>query len=481
MATVTDSPASSDAATIRATRTPGLFAKRVSGGRWNLVPHLVALDKLLVAVSRGHCRKLIVEMPPRHGKSELISKYFPTWYLGTHPDRNVILTSATDELALDFSAAARDVIAEFGPSILGHKLRSDSQARHRWQLEAGGMLRAAGVGGSIMGRGGHLLIVDDYFKSHEPALSETQRDNLYRWYCSTASTRLAPDGAEIIVATRWHPKDLIGRLLVDQPGQWTRLRLPALAEENDPLGRTPGEALWPDRYSAAWMGQRRLNYIRAGYEWMWSALYQQDPPDVLDAEWPASYFPESMWFDEWPTDDRIIWRVMALDPSVGATDRSDYSATVMLAVDTELTMWVDADIARRDIFSTVRNVLPLASAFNPHVFGVETIAFQKVMADLFWQESQRAGMLLNVKGLTHGTIAKDQRLRALLTTPLARGTFRFRRNSPGTALLVEQLKGFPSTKFDDGPDALAMAVRLVEEVTQFGAEGPEPGPQRVYA
>lgn len=330
----------------------------------------------------------------------------------------------------------------------------------------------------------NCLIVDDYFKNVEEALSETTRNRVDQWFMSTSSTRLTPDGSIVIVATRWHPKDLIGRRLeqIGQGGEeWERIRLPALAEADDPLGRAEGEPLWPEQFDEKWLTARRDAYYASGYGWMWEALYQQNPPEVLDAEWDSAYFGEAIWFDEWPPAERIQWRVMALDPSVGKTDKADYSAYVLLGVDWDLNLWVDANIERRDVSRMIDDGLALARTFQPHAFGVEANQFQAVLADIFWERSAARNQMVNVKGITN-TANKRERIRAGLTEHLARGKLRFRHGSPGTALLVEQLRGFPSCKHDDGPDALEMAMRLAAHVLAFGTEDAEAGkPQRVFA
>lgn len=372
----------------------------------------------------------------------------------------MILTSATDELALDFSAAARDTMIEHG-HLFGLALSPDTQAKHRWAVDRGGMMRAAGVGGSIIGRGADLLICDDYFKSHEPALSETQRENVYKWYSSTAATRLTPNGAEVIVATRWHPKDLIGRLLADQPGKWRRITLPAMGDD--------GAALWPERYNADWMHSKRQDLVNAGYEWMWEALYQQNPPEVLDAEFRAECFGDHIWFDQWPREEEILYRVIALDPSLGESDKSDYSAFAMLAIDRNFTMWVDADLQRRDVSRTIDDGLQHIKMFRPFMFGVETNMFQKVLKDMFVTRAAERGVMLNIYGI-NSTTNKRARISAGLSAYLNQRQFRFKRNSPGASLLVEQLRGFPAIKHDDGPDALEMAVKLVTHLVNHGAE-----------
>src|SRR5271154_5295040 len=124
---------SSIADIVRASATPGAFASSIQPRRWRMFPHLLLLDRALTDLARGRLSRLVVQMPPRHGKSTLGSQFFPAWYLGTFPDRQIILTSATNELALDFSMAARDILREHGPSVFGVRLRDSARARNRWQ------------------------------------------------------------------------------------------------------------------------------------------------------------------------------------------------------------------------------------------------------------------------------------------------------------------------------------------------------------
>jgi predicted phage terminase large subunit-like protein len=420
-----------------------------------------------VNLETGRNRRLIVEMPPRAGKSKLGSVYFPSQYLGRHPDREVLLTSATSDLAERFSIESRDLLDEYGQEYFGVRVRQDVRSRTDWRLVQGGGLRAAGVGGAIMGHGADLLVIDDYFKNVEEAISEAARKKLVEWYLSTSSTRLSPNGAVVIIATRWHRNDLIGHLLQSSDEQWRRVRLPCLAEENDPLGRVPGEALWPERFSLDWCLARKREYEKSGYHWMWEALYQQNPPEHLDAEFPAAYFGDAVWFDEWPEYSRIRWKVLALDPSLGKTDRADYSAFVMLAFADDGTVYVDADLERRNAFRIVEDGIAWIQGFCPDVFAVETNQFQALLAEMFWREANARGMVVNVQGI-NSDMSKPVRIRMRLTEPLARGWLRFRRGSPGAALLVEQLKGFPATKYDDGPDALEMGLRMGQHLLTEG-------------
>jgi len=457
-----------------ATATPAALAQTVSRGRWKIAPHLKELNRALVELAAGRQRRLIVQMPPRHGKSELASRYFPAWYLGTFPDRRVILTSATGELAAEFSASARDALLEHGSRLFGCRLAFGWRRRDLWRLESGGSLRSAGVGGDIMGRGADLLIVDDYFKNSEEALSPARREAVLKWFLSTSSTRLSPEGAIVIIATRWHRDDLIGRLLAESSrgGESYRvLRFPALAEKDDPLGRRVGAALWPDRFDRRWLQARQAAYAASGYRWMWQALYQQQPPEMLDSEFDPAYFGPHIWFGQPPEPARVVLRVMALDPSLGHTDRSDYSAIVALTLDAAGVMWIDADLERRDKTRLAAAAVEWGRRFEPDGFAVEANQFQTLLADDIARRSRELGVALPIYEL-HNSLPKRSRIRCL-TPYLARGDFRFQRDSPGARLLVDQLREFPGGRYDDGPDALEMALRLARKLL---AEEPPTGP-----
>jgi len=257
--------------------TPALFAITASRGRWQAVHHLLMLSDKLTQVAAGNLKRLMVFMPPRSGKSQLISQFFPAWYLGHHPDSRIILTSYEADFAATWGWKARNVFEEFAPEIFGLSVRSDSSARNRWDLvnHVGGM-NTAGVGGAITGKGADLFIIDDPVKNAEDANSEIKRDKAWDWYQSTAYTRLEPDGAIILIMTRWHPEDLGGLLLKEMEAggeQWEVLKFPAIAEEKDILGRKPGDPLWKERYPT-----EALNRIKGTVSaYWWAAMYQQSP------------------------------------------------------------------------------------------------------------------------------------------------------------------------------------------------------------
>lgn len=261
-----------------------------SRAKWRPAPHLDLLTKKLVALEQRRITRLFVEMPPRHGKSNLCSHFFPAWYLGRHPDHNVMLASYQGTFAQLWGERARDVLVEYGPEVFGIRPHSQRKAASDWRIAGHlGRMRCTGVTGGITGRGADLLIIDDPIKDAVEASSEIYRERTWDWYTSTARTRMEPGGIIIVIQTRWHQEDLIGRLRRQATlggEQWDSVTLPALAEDGDLLGRAPGEALWPERFTA-----EQLLAIKNGMpsHW-WNALFQQRPTP------PGGALAKTVWF-----------------------------------------------------------------------------------------------------------------------------------------------------------------------------------------
>ncbi len=228
------------------------------------------------AIWRGDGR-IIVTMPPRHGKSEFVSRWLLVWFLELWPRKRIILASYEAGFAAIWGRKTRNAI-EANPGALTTRIAQDSSAADRWDTTEGGGMVTAGVGGSITGRGADLLVLDDAAaKNRAQAGSAAWRDAVWDWWTSTARTRLEPHGTIIHVQTRWNEDDLAGRLLrADKVNHWKVVNFPAIAEADDVLGRKPGEALWPERYPL-----EALEALRVGPAAVssrdWAALYQQRP------------------------------------------------------------------------------------------------------------------------------------------------------------------------------------------------------------
>ena len=250
------------------------FAEVVSRGTWVRAKHLIVLANLLEATLLKPHRRLLIQMPRRHGKSELASKYFPAWLAYKHPDRRTLLGSYEAEFAAEWGRKSLQVLQE-NKELLG--MEFVTEAAHNWTTKQGGGMSTAGVGGPFTGKGASgALIVDDPVKNWEQANSKTYRDSLWDWWRSTAYTGLERGAPAIVIMTRWHQDDLVGRILAEaQAGgeQWDIVNLPALAEAGDKLGRNVGEPLWPDHFGSADF-ERIQRAVGPG---VWASLYQQRP------------------------------------------------------------------------------------------------------------------------------------------------------------------------------------------------------------
>lgn len=297
--------------------------------RYRFYAHLDRLIAALQRVADGELNRLMVFMPPRHGKSETVSRLFPAYYLLRHPQRWAALSSYGADLAYALSRAARDFYG-----LGGGVMRGDAAAVKLWMTDDGGGFWAAGVGGPATGKGYHLGIVDDPIKDAEEAQSATIREKHKDWWRSTWSTREEPGGAQVVMATRWHEDDLPGYLLsheVEEPEQWHILDMPAIAGERkapaypatvtveaDP--RPPGAALCPERYSVE---RLRTTRRRIGEFW-YSALYDQTPRPREGNMFKAG---KVAFVDAPPAAD--VLRVRGWD--IGATAGSgDYTTGVLM-------------------------------------------------------------------------------------------------------------------------------------------------------
>jgi len=311
--------------------TPATLASKVSQGDWVPAHHLLYISaKIAAALEKGNAR-LIVSMPPRHGKSELCSVWLPVWILDRWPTKKVMALSYGADLAEEFGQRVRDIIQadedpDEGAHILNPKcyIRKDSARVNRFLTISGGGMRSVGLGGAVYGRGADVLLLDDYYKNLEEASSETKRQSVLQWFATVAMSRIQKNGSAIIVATRWGTEDLSAQMLALTGSKWTEINLPAFANENDVLGRQPGEALWPEFYD-----EERLNELKQTMgTFLFSAIYQQAPKktasELFNRDWVIK--------EKYPPPRELLRRLRSWDMA-GTESKGDWTAGYELAVD----------------------------------------------------------------------------------------------------------------------------------------------------
>lgn len=251
--------------------TPDMYAAKLSRGRWKRYPHLVYIaDKITAAILRGNGR-VIVNLPPGYGKSDLVSFWVPMWYHDQFPAANIGLASYQSDIAIEFGRKIRNE-RETNP-LCRVKLSEDSTAAGRFNTDAGGLVWCCGVDSSVLGKRFNLEVFDDPYKSMEEASKPEVRDKTLAWFFSTLYSRLEPRGSIVIVHQRFHPKDISGVLAKE--GGWEIVSLPEIARDNDPLGRLPGESLCPDRFDGH--DHKREIESQPGGEERYAAMYDQAP------------------------------------------------------------------------------------------------------------------------------------------------------------------------------------------------------------
>jgi predicted phage terminase large subunit-like protein len=282
--------------------------------------HHKVMAKVFEQIARGEKKRVIINMPPRHTKSEFASFLLPAWFLGKYPGKKIIQTSNTAELAVGFGRKVRNLVdseqyAKIFPNV---NLRSDSKAAGRWATNSGGEYFAIGVGGTVTGKGADLLIIDDPHSEQEAALAATSPeifDKVYEWYTSGPRQRLQPGGSIVVVMTRWSKKDLTGRIIqssIDKEGNddWEVIDFPAILPSGNPL--------WPEFWSLEELLSLQSE-LPAG---KWNAQYQQSPTSeegaIVKREWWKIWEP-----DRPPVCEFII---QSWDTAFTKSERSDYSA-----------------------------------------------------------------------------------------------------------------------------------------------------------
>lgn len=417
--------------------------------------HQLLIDALQ-EVEAGELDYLLVMMPPGSAKSTYGSVLFPAWYLGRNPKKCVIAASHTGELAERFGRKVRNLVGgtEHARVFPDCKLSADSAAAGRWDTTHGGEYFAAGVGGSITGRRADLAIIDDPVKSREEADSATIRDKQWAWWRDDLTTRLKPGAAVVLIMTRWHEDDLAGRLLADL-GDQARvkvIRLPMLAQENDALGREPGEPLWPEWFTAQMVDQAQKEPRT------WSALYQQEPRPIGGGEFKIE------WMSYWQRQPAASNKVILVDPSSGRSkSRGDFTSMWVVGTGPDGNDYVlDGVRDRLNLTERTEALFSLVRRYNPAAVGYEQYGLQADIEHIkLEQERQQYRFRIIELG---GGMKKEDRIRRLIPSFQQGRTWMpqsmIRQQVGGEQRdLMDDFRGeylaFPVAPHDDAMDCLA--------------------------
>jgi predicted phage terminase large subunit-like protein len=450
-------------------------ANDVNRSRYQAAAFHKEIAKALMQVESGEIPQLIFCMPPRHGKTEMATKRMAAWYSGRHPDNNVAVGSYSDTMAEDMGADTRAILAsaQFKQVFPRYRLRRGGNAKANIQTDAGGRLVFVGRGGALTGRGAHLLLIDDLFKDHEEARSQTIRDQAWNWFTKVAMTRRMGKKLVIITMTRWHSDDIIGRLTdpenphfnAIESKRWKIIRLPAVAEDKDPLGRKPGEALWPDgpdKFDLEFlMSQQRLDPL--GF----AALYQQRPT-VADGvlfrrENIQRYDPKDR-----PEHLRFY---CASDHAVGTKQRNDPSCFGKAGVDAQNNLWFTELFWERVATDrAVEQMLSMGTGSDaPLLWWAEKGHISMSIGPFLYKAMQESGRFINIREITP-SVDKETRAQSIAAR-VAVGKV-YIPKGPTWDRAVEEMLAFPNGTHDDFVDMLSLFGIGLQ--SQFGAKPAAP-------
>lgn len=423
--------------------------------------HHRLIARHLEAVERGEIKRLMITMPPRHGKSMLASEFFPAWYLGRNPDHYVVTATYAQELADDFGRKVKNQIEDpaYQAIFPGVGLADDSKSAKRFHIEgsAGGFehsttqrgaFYAVGVGGPLTGRGAHLLLIDDPVKNREDAESEVIRKKTKDWYTSTAYTRLMPGGRIVIIQTRWHEDDLAGWLLAEHRHEgWTVLDLPAINEA--------GEALWPEQYPLEEL--ERIKRTLPPRDW--SALYQQRPSpetgDYFKREWIHTV-------DKLPPHEQML--IYGGSDYAVTADGGDYTVHVVIGLDPDGRMYL-LDLWRGQTSSDVwvEAFCDLVLKWKPVGWAEETGQIKSGVGPFLVKRMlERGAYVARESFATRG----DKAIRAQsIRGRMAMNGLYIHKDAPFLSDLISELMSFPVGVHDDQADALGLVGQLLDRMS----------------
>lgn len=462
-----------------------------------LIDVLDQLEKgTLLSPSGAPCRRVVINMPPRHGKTFFTTELFPVYFMARKPTREIMSVSYNAELAKGFGRSVREhakepIIAQAFPDFV---MSDDSKAADVWRTKDGGVYYAVGIGGTTSGRAANLLIIDDPIKARIEADSPTYRNNIYSYYISALLTRKQPDRdglppIEIVIHTRWHPDDLAGRIMESEEwvnGEWLHINFPALTEveteERTPIWELPHDdsrykpqdeaetltipnrsvpvmeevALWPERFPVI-----ELNKFRRKDPREFASLYQQSPYIAGGNLFKIDLFRR---YSEAP--DTFVSLIIAADTAFKKNERSDYSVLVVAAVDAKGDIYILDVIRKKYDFPELKRIATITAA-RWRGFGLRGLYIEdKASGQSLIQELKHDSGVAVIPYRSQS----DKVARANSILPLVEGgRVLLPESAPWLDDFVLELSQFPSSPHDDQVDALVIALDTLSRFNIGGA------------
>lgn len=433
------------------------------GKQYNLLRHQKLIAKKLQKIIDGEQKFYIIEIPPQHGKSTVITETFPAYFLMRNPDKLAMVVSYSEELFKKFGRKNRDKFRMYANDLFGLSINPTSSSVSNWGIEGHlGELYSTSILGGATGRGSNLLIIDDPIKNRQDADSKTIRDKVYAEWQDTFYSRLSADGSVIIIMTRWHEDDLAGRLLKEGALPWEEIKIPAIAEENDLLGREIGEALAPEiGKDEAWAERtKRVTGTRG-----WTALYQQRPApadgNIFKRSWIKYYVPDEEFKRKYNIADEdviVLPRMFdqasqSWDCTFKKTDTSDFVSGQVWKRRQANYFLIDRVHDRMDLPDTIEAIKRL-SAKHPD-------AIAKYIED----KANGPAVMQMLKGKLNGLIGVEpeggKEARSNAVAPLFEAGnvyFPHPLYKPWIEEVIEELVSFPNAAHDDDVDAATQAL-----------------------
>ena len=425
------------------------------------VRHHKAVAAALEKVESGEIKRLMITLPPRHGKTTLASHSFPAWFMGRNPSKSMILATYNEKFSWDFGRQVRAIMqsAPYVQIFPKTVLKPGAAAMDRLEIENGGALFFVGRGSSITGRGGDILLLDDPIKDRKEADSPTIREQCWTWFKQVLSSRLMTEtGCIVIIMTRWHEDDIVGRITdphgayynEEEAQDWRIIDIPALATSpDDPLGRKPGEALWPERFSAEYLRMQQRSDPR-GFQ----ALYQGSPTPADGAFFKAAHILTYMRMIEMPPKEELRYYA-ASDHATSVDQARDKTCLMVVGVDRNDHIWVQNDLfwEHASTDRVVEAMILMMQKYKPVFWWAERSQISKAIGPFLRKRMIEKNTFCAIDEVV--PVADKQARAQSIQARMAMGRVHFPGWTRWWAQAQDQILKFPAGSHDDFVDTLA--------------------------